>query len=61
MRTLLLECVGKQPYRRWLDASRADQAMRCRRGGARRKRINIYRCQYCRAWHMGSEFIGRRY
>lgn len=46
----LAQCEGKFPH-----ASRADGERAIRRD--RKGRLNVYRCHWCRFWHVGSSMI----
>jgi hypothetical protein len=54
--TVFSTCMGKRTYDAYDDAQRALDRIRKRGKGRERERssLNIYRCKYCRNWHIGS-------
>ncbi len=47
-------CDGKTPYQTWFEAAVAFKRRRRRtRRGALKTRTHVYRCRFCRRWHLG--------
>jgi hypothetical protein len=48
-------CAGKKVFESYADAHRTLSLIRRRKGREReRSSLNIYRCRFCRGWHIGN-------
>lgn len=59
-RDAVVQCEGKQPFASWSLANEGRRRMAGRFRGRRARRMSVYRCPHCGAFHVGHDLKRRR-